>query len=128
MITMPVKYKRNVTLNDLTNNPDFLYLFCENAELCGDETGLAKFRGEENAVGVRLKFTPGNNRLAHISEEDSFEGMAFVDEDLEPAFEHIRLGGTVIVPSNGLIPSRLSETVKEYFLEQIEQLQEISED
>lgn len=124
---MPVKYKRHVTIKDLTDNPDFLYLYCENAELYGDETGLAKFRGEENAVGIRLKLSPGNSRGSQIDEENSFEGLAFIDEDLEAIFEHVRIGGTVIVPTYGFIPTRLSDTVKLYFLEQLERLDEIED-
>lgn len=119
---MPVRYKRNITLAELHENPDTLFLFCENAEYTGDEDGLAKFRGEENAVGVRLKYRPGNKRSSHISDESSFEGMAFIDEDLGPVLEHDKAGGLVVIPSIGFVPTRLGEEIKAYLREQLELL------
>lgn len=121
---MPVVYKRVITIQDLNDNPDTLFLFCENAELAGDDEGLAKFRGEENAVGIRLKFRPGNKRSAHISCDSSFEALAFLDEDLEPVFEHVKAGGIVIVPSTGFVPTRLCEEVKTYLLEKLEEMED----
>lgn len=125
---MPVKYKKTITIQDLNNNPDSLFLFCENAEYTGDEEGLAKFRGEENAVGVRLKYRPGSKRSSHISDESSFEGMAFIDEDLGPVFDHVRAGGTVVIPSLGFVPSRLGEEIKQYLREQLELMEDGEED
>jgi hypothetical protein len=121
---MPVIYKRSITVKDLNDNPDTLFLFCENAEYSGDDEGLAKFRGEENAVGIRLKYRSGNKRSAHISCESSFEGFAFLDEDLEPVLEHAKAGGTVVIPSHGFVPSRLCEDVKAYLLEKLEEMED----
>ena len=51
--------------------------------------------------------------------------MAMIDEDLEPVFEHVRAGGTVVIARQGFVPTRLCETVKEYLIEQIKLLEEI---
>jgi hypothetical protein len=120
---MPVKYKRNITQEDLESSPDVLFLYCENNEFYGDDN-IAKFRGEENAVGIRMKLQPGNSRSAHIDEENSFEGMGFLDEDFQPVLEHAKAGGMVVIPTVGFIPSRLCETVRDYLMEILERLKD----
>ena len=118
---MPVTYKNSIKIKDLEANPDSLYLYCENAEYQNDGK-FTLIKGEENAVGVRLKFSPGNLEASHINEGDSFEGMAMIDEDLEQVFEHVKSGGTVVIPKMDFIPSKLCESVRAYFLAQLSDL------
>lgn len=122
---MTVIYQKTITKEELQFNPDTLYLFCENAELQGHEGLASELRGEENAVGIRLKLRPGNREDSHIDEDNSFEGMSMIDEDLDVVIEHARAGGTVVVPIDGFIPRKLCQSVADYLRDQLEMLSDL---
>lgn len=59
-------------------------------------------RGEPNAVGVRTKRAPGLASMDFFYDHEYDECVAMIDEDLERVERHLRSGGTVVVPEDGL--------------------------
>ncbi|MDW9531947.1 hypothetical protein RWE87_13775 [Sinorhizobium meliloti] len=109
---MPVLRQKYIRREDLQSNPETLYLFGDNDDRSGYGGQAKEMRDEENAVGVRTKWSPSNNRSAFFRDTDAEQVFGMIDEDLEPVIDHLRSGGTVVIPADGLGTglSRLPET------------------
>jgi len=99
---MPLAFQNWIHRSDLRRNRLKLYLFGDNEQRAGLGGQAKECRGEPNAVGVATKIAPAREPDSYWSDRDYDRCVAIVDRDLEPAFLHIRLGGTVICPSSGL--------------------------
>lgn len=109
---MPLIFQHQIVSDDLRAHPDRLFLFGDNELRRGRGGQAAACRGHTNAVGVATKRAPDREDSAHWTDADYDRITAIIDHDLAPAFDHIRLGGTVVCPSAGLgtgragLPSR----------------------
>jgi hypothetical protein len=99
---MPIILQKMIFREDLRANPQTLYLFGDNDSRKGLGGQAKEMRGEPNAVGVRTKHQPSNSSQAFWSDGNFDCNRAKIEHDLERAINHLRNGGIVIVPMDGL--------------------------
>ena len=101
---------------DLQANRGVLYLFGDNQERVGLGGQAKEMRGEPNAVGVATKKRPTNEDSAFFTDDELVANRISIYDDLEPVREHLRAGGIVVVPLDGLgtglsdMPNRCPQT------------------
>lgn len=125
---------------DLIRNPDFRYLFGDNEARKGFGGQAKEMRGCANAIGVRTKRYPGYDDGAYWHDSDESSGLAIsifehrcnmINDDLAPAVEHIRHGGWLVIPTDGIGTgmARLEQNaprVFRYLQDQIAALKELA--
>lgn len=125
---MPVVFQKWYFREDARRNFDednslltLLYVFGDNHLRKGYGGQAKEMRGEPNGIGVRTKMLPSDGPGSYFGEEPQqiISQKRMVDEDFRPLFEHVRLGGIVVWPSDGIGTglSRLPElapTMDEY--------------
>ncbi|QJA43078.1 hypothetical protein [Phaeobacter phage MD18] len=99
---MPVVSQKFIFRSDLQSNPDVKYLFGDNLVRQGLGGQAKEMRGEPNAIGVATKRTPSNRPGEFFSDEDYDQNVGQMDKDLEPARDHLRKGGILVIPEDGL--------------------------
>lgn len=99
---MPVVYQKFIHRDDLHRNRGVLYLFGDNVQRRGMGGQAAEMRGEPNAIGVRTKRAPFIGPGAFFTDEEFDKTKEMIWNDLEPAFAHVKKGGIVVIPSEGL--------------------------
>lgn len=113
---MTIIYQKIIKRQDLRNNPRVLYLFGDNNKRCGMGGQAKEMRGEPNAIGVRTKLLPSNHPASFFSDETSKVAMQneWITSDLAQVITHLRSGGIVVIPSDGLGSglARLKEKAK----------------
>ena len=115
---MPLIFQDRILSDDLHAHPDRLFLFGDNELRRGRGGQAAACRGHTNAVGVATKRAPDRQDSAYWTDADYDRITAIIDHDLAAAFDHIRLGGTVVCPSAGLgtgraeLPSRAPRSLR----------------
>lgn len=123
---MPVIYINKLTREDAEDNPEALFLYTDNEDQKGGSTLAKELRGEENAVGVRVKRSPTNYKSSFFSEEDVPEAINYIDEDLELVEAHLNDGGVVIIPAtrfeNDTALEENSPEVYQYFQDKLKEL------
>lgn len=128
---MPVIRQKFIRREDLQANPETLYLFGDNDDRAGYGGQAKEMRDEENAVGVRTKWHPTNGSDAFFYDRDAEQVFDMIDEDLEPVIDHLRSGGTVVIPTDGLGTglSRLPQTspiIFQYLEDRLEYLETLT--
>lgn len=99
---MPIIRQYRIFRLDLVENPDVLYVFGDNVERRGLGGQAHSMRGEENAVGIRTKWTPELTAQAFFNDRDYEECIQMIDHDFEPVIDHLEAGGVVVIPLEGL--------------------------
>lgn len=109
-----VRTQKKISRRDLKDNPDTVYLFGDNDVRKGKGGQAASMRGEPNAYGIRTKKVPSNQAHAFYRDDTFEENKAKIDEDftqprkgprgetLPSLVDHVRGGGEVIIPEDGL--------------------------
>lgn len=98
-----LRKQKFITREDLQANPDTLYVFGDNERRRGYGGQAKAMRGEPNAVGVRTKRKPARNSPDDFWTDDTYEqNCQLIAEDLAPVFAHLRAGGEVVLPEDGL--------------------------
>lgn len=87
---------------DLKRNTSVLYLFGDNDKRVGLGGQAADMRGEANAVGIRTKREPGRENESFWSDKTFDANCAKIDEDLSRAKAHLRRGGLLVLPADGI--------------------------
>ena len=59
-------------------------------------------KSEPNAVGVATKWRPAQDDEAYFTDEDYLEATQIILADLQPVYEHLKQGGLVIWPMDGI--------------------------
>ena len=115
---------------DLIANPKVLYLFGDNLQRVGLGGQAKEMRGERNAVGVATKKAPEMQESAFFTDADLDTNCAQIWRDLLPAVLHMRQGGHVILPLDGLgtglseLPTRAPKT-NAYLEQKLAELEKI---
>lgn len=99
---MTVIFQAWIKRQDLKNNRNVKYLFGDNLQRKGLGGQAKEMRGEINAIGIATKKTPSTDNAAYFNDKELNENMRQIDLDLMPAFEHVRNGGIIICPADGL--------------------------
>lgn len=129
---MPVVSQKFIFRSDLQSNPDVKYLFGDNLVRQGLGGQAKEMRGEPNAIGVATKRTPSNRPGEFFSDDDYDQNVGQMDKDLEPARDHLRKGGILVIPEDGLgtglseLPQRAPRT-NAALVEMLEELEGIEE-
>lgn len=87
---------------DLQNNPSIKYLFGDNVRRTGFGGQAKEMRGEPNAIGIATKYSPSMVQSAYYSDDNYMACVGLLYQDFLPAIEHIRNGGTLVIPTDGL--------------------------
>lgn len=126
---MTVLFQKFIFRSDMQANPAVKYLFGDNLVRKGFGGQAKEMRGEPNAIGIATKRTPSNNPGEFFSDDTFDENVAAIEKDLIPAFDHVRSGGILIIPADGLgtglseLPQRAPRT-NAYLEEQLKHLAE----
>ncbi|MCC3156095.1 hypothetical protein LJ737_02545 [Hymenobacter sp. 15J16-1T3B] len=124
-----LRKQKFITPEDLKANPNTLYVFGDNERRRGYGGQAKAMRGELNAVGVRTKRKPARTASDDFWTDDTCEqNCQMIAEDSAPVFDHLRAGGHVVLPEDGLgtglaeLPTRAPRTFA-YLQEQLHQLE-----
>ncbi len=113
---MPIMTQKFIFRSDLRNNPTVKYLFGDNLVRKGLGGQAKEMRGEPNAIGVATKSTPTSGSNAYFSDAYFEDNMKVIETDLGPAIDHLRGGGILVIPEDGLgtglseLPTRAPRT------------------
>jgi hypothetical protein len=99
---MAILYQKLIHREDLKKNTSVLYLFGDNEKRQGLGGQAAEMRGEPNAVGIRTKRAPGRDNESYWSDRDFDRNCARIEEDLGRVKSHLRRGGIIIIPTDGI--------------------------
>lgn len=97
---MPVLFQKVIMRQDARRNPTVLYVFGDNVIHKGFFGQARELRNEPNAVGIRTKYTP-NQYFAEASAE-TIAQTRMIDQDMKRLFEHVKHGGIVVWPADGV--------------------------
>jgi hypothetical protein len=107
-------FQKMVDREDLRRNAHVLYVFGDNVRRVGFGGQARAMRGERNAVGVATKYSPAQcfgDSPAEIEAQNRI-----IDADMKPLFEHLKAGGIVVWPTDGIgtgladLPHKAPET------------------
>lgn len=114
---MPLIFEWRLSRQTIRANPDRLYLFGDNEQRTGFGGQAKEARGEPNAIGVRTKRAPTMKEDDIWTDIDFDRCSSLIDRDLDRAFDHIRTGGVVVCPRDGIGTGRakLPETAPRIF-------------
>ena len=99
---MPLEYRKRISRSMLVNEADTLFVFGDNLLRKGRGGQAAEMRGEPNAVGVPTKKAPSNAESAFFTDKDFDEAVTAIEGDLKRIAGHLKAGGIVVWPSNGI--------------------------
>ncbi|UTC29925.1 hypothetical protein BAJUN_03230 [Bajunvirus bajun] len=101
---MPVLFQKFIKREDLIRNRGVVYIFGDNIMRRGMGGQAAEMRNEPNALGIATKRSPEHDEIDYFDE--SPEGIvaqkAIIDQDFKKAFEHVKAGGILIWPTDGI--------------------------
>lgn len=83
---------------DLTANPDVMYVFGDNMIRAGLGGQAKAMRGEPNAVGVPTKQSP----CEFLSDADFERVKPVLDKEFKTIKQHLKIGGVVVLPIDGI--------------------------
>lgn len=110
-------YKQRIILRvDLINNRKALFLFEDNEERIGYSGQAKEMRGEPNAVGIAIKYRPGNNKIDFWYDDKFDEHKLVLIKDMQRAILHLANGGIIVIPDGfGIGLSSLPELAPKTF-------------
>jgi hypothetical protein len=103
---MPVMFQKLIQRDDLKKNLNVLFLFGDNDARRGMGGQAAEMRNEPNAVGIRTKVAPGRSDSDFWSDRAFNSNCAKIEEDLVRVRHHLRRGGIVVIPTDGIGTNR----------------------
>lgn len=103
---MPIMYQKMIYRIDLHQNKSVLYLFGDNERRSGLGGQAAEMRGEPNSVGVRTKHAPSRDEASFWTDKTFDANCAKIEEDLGRVKAHLRRGGIVVIPTDGIGTNR----------------------
>jgi hypothetical protein len=128
---MTIIFQSWIKREDLKNNKRILFLFGDNLERKGLGGQAKEMRGEPNAIGIATKKSPTRDENAYFTDEEFENNANQIDLDFIPVFEHVKNGGIVICPADGLgtglskLPEKAPKT-NEYIRQKIITLKNIA--
>jgi hypothetical protein len=99
---MPVVKQDQIRRRNLLENQDTLYVFGDNMVRRGFGGQAREMRGEPNAVGVPTKWAPTMMDSDMFRNTDLPKIEPTLDAELDRLRDHLKKGGTVVIPSGGI--------------------------
>lgn len=87
---------------DIRNNPWITFVFGDNDKRVGSGGQANACRNEPNVLGIRTKKFPAMNEDAFYSDDDYFDNIAKIDEDLDAVKALLEKGNLVVFPQDGI--------------------------
>ncbi len=127
---MPVIQQEIIKRSDARRNPRVLYVFGDNVTRKGLGGQARELRGERNSVGIRTKYTPGEQYFVEAPAE-TIAQCRMIDEDMKRLFNHVARGGVVVWPSQGVGTGRArlpitAPTTFDYLMSKFKALLEVA--
>ncbi len=92
--------KREDLRRNYASGYPILYVFGDNIKRVGFGGQAAEMRGEPNAVGVATLYAPGIPFTEDVA--SIYSQKRVLDTDMKPLFDHVKGGGIVIWPADGI--------------------------
>jgi hypothetical protein len=99
---MPIRTEKYITREMLRAEPDTLWVFGDNLQRKGLGGQAKEMRGEPNAVGIPTKKAPGMHPVDFFNDRDFDRYLDARAHDLMRLVHHLRCGGDVVLPADGL--------------------------
>ena len=101
---MGIIYSDLILRAEVRANPNTIYLFGDNIERRGFGGQAKEMRGEPNALGIAVKFSPGRDSEAYLSDDQSLLLMwqDVFERDMILVSERLRKGKDIVMPSGGI--------------------------
>jgi len=114
---MPIRFQKMIYRKDLRSNPNTLYVFGDNLKRQGMGGQAAEMRYEPNACGVATKKSPGTSPADYFRDNEYIKNLEIFHNDLDRVENHLKVGGEVVFPTNGLGTglSRLTQTAPQSY-------------
>jgi hypothetical protein len=97
---MPLIFQKVYKRDDARRNPEVLYVFGDNVRRVGLGGQAREMRQEPNAVGVATKVSP--YECFGDKPEEIIAQNRIIDIDMKPLFDHLKNGGIVVWPTDGI--------------------------
>jgi hypothetical protein len=97
-----IKRQAIIKRSDARNNPGTLYLFSDDCERSHEAGHARELRGEDNAVGIRVKWNRRTDFQSFFRDKDAEEIVMMLEEDFDPVFTHLGNNGDVVIPDSGI--------------------------
>ena len=128
---MPIVIRRWITRADLIANRDSLFAFGDNVAKEGYGGQAREMRGEVNAVGIPTKWMPSNTSGSFFIDRDFDAMMPLIDAAFMKLAAHLRTGGVVIWPAQGVGTGRanlrqVAPLIAAYIDRSFEELQKVT--
>lgn len=94
-------FQYRIYRSDLELNPDVYYCFGDNDDRVGLGGQAKEMRGEQNAIGIRTKKSPGHSTDDFYTDEAYDECIAKIEEDFAKVEVLLKGGVTVVFPTEG---------------------------
>jgi len=93
-----IEYKQYITLGDIHNNQDSVFVYEDT------DTREGKFKGLRNTVGIRVKKSSGHSPSAYYTDDEYVLNCKKIREDLENLFNKSNKQGIkrIVFPSEGI--------------------------
>lgn len=128
---MPLIRQKMIYRADLKANPRVLYLFGDNLARKGLGGQAKEMRGEPNALGIATKHGPYRTPHSYFDDKDYDYLHGLINTDMVIPRQHIRMGGVVVIPLDGLgtglseMPTRCP-LLHDYLLSLLDELQSMA--
>jgi len=130
---MAIEFVDRYTRSMLRARPDTLFVFGDNLAQYGRRGQAKECRGEPNAVGIPTKKRPSMDENAFFTNADFAIAKAAIDRGFLRLAVHVREGGVVVMPANGLgtglaqLPTR-APMIHAYILKLTVRLREVDQE
>lgn len=98
---MPIKCLQWITRDFVRAHPDARFVFGDNVARRGYGGQAREMRGEPNAIGIAVKWSPGRAEHDYFRDDDP-RCWAHVRADLARVEAELRAGRVVYVPADGI--------------------------
>lgn len=97
-----IRIRKFIRRADLRAEPDTLFVFGDNMARRGFGGQAKEMRGEPNAVGIPTKMLPATTPDAYFTDTSWFDVRPRIDEAFDRLEQHLRRGGDVVFPTDGI--------------------------
>lgn len=97
-----IEYRKRITRQMLRDEPEKLFVFGDNLDRRGLGGQARAMRGEQNAVIIPTKRSPSMAEGSFFTDADLREAMWAICPALITLAYHLRGGGTVVWPADGI--------------------------
>jgi hypothetical protein len=99
---MKIIYQEYISRSDARNNSSKVYIFGDNDARSGYGGQAKELRGEQNAIGMRVKKYPTFNENAFYTDSEYETNCLKITEDINKIKELCKENTTIVFPKDGI--------------------------